>query len=358
MLQTSDRNDGADDSYASGVSPLPLAEALVEAQTAYVIEELGAISRDTVADVVENLLKIAESMTLAECVPAPLLIDAINQVRSEVPASVGAGEIIEAVLDVAFAGPPRPVTPAELVDREQLEAVLDEALSHAGLLEAVLDDLTSGPLVGAMASRFIGRLVTEVVAANQAVADKVPGLGALVSFGTSAAAKVVSAADKQFEAVLGDTAGKSAAFAVRKLNAIAIDIVRDPNTREAILEIWDQIADRPLTGLEGKVDREDVSRLVDAARAMVATAAATDPVADLGQSIVSSIYARYGDLPIAELINDLDVDRELLIDHAHAVASAACTAALRTDQVEALVRRRVEAFFTRPEVQALLDGTR
>ncbi|MGN6160578.1 MAG: hypothetical protein ACTHOG_02635 [Marmoricola sp.] len=333
----------------------PLVEALIEAQTAYVIDELGSISRDRVAEVVESLLKIAESTTLADVLPAQLAVDVVAEVRARVPASVGAGEIVEAVLDVAFTGPVRPVTPSELVARDQLEAVLDEALRHAELLEPVLDDLTSGPLVGAMASRFIGRIVGEVMSANQAVADKVPGLGALVSFGTSAAAKVVSAADKQFEAVLGDTAGKSAAFAVRRLNASAIDIVKDPNTREAILEVWDQIAEQPITGLEGRIGREDVSRLADAVRAMVATASDTEPAADLAQRIVDSIYARYGALPVAELINDLDLDRELLIDHAHRVATAACTAALRTDQVEALIRRRVEEFFTRPEIEALLS---
>lgn len=356
MLQSGDRVGGGGDSYASGVSRPPVVEALIEAQTAYVLEELGAISRESVSEAVDGLFKIAESTTLSDCVPASLVIEIVNQARSHVPASVGAGELVEALLDVAFAGPSRAVTPSELVARDQLEAFLDEALSHAGLLEAVLDDLTSGPLVGALASRFIGRIVGEVMAANQAVADKVPGLGALVSFGTSAAAKMVSAADRQFEAVLGDTAGKSATFAVRKLNTIAIDILRDPNTREAILEIWDQVAERPITGLDGKVEREDLSRLADAVRAMVATAAATEPAADLGARIVTAIYARYGDLPIAELLNDLDVDREILVDHLHGLAVSACAAALRTEQVEGLVRRRIEAFFTRPEIEDMLKG--
>lgn len=343
-------------SYAFNVSRAPLVDALIDAQTAYVLEELGTISRESVAEVVDSLLKIAESVTLADCVPPQVATDVIAQIRARVPASVGAGEVIEAFLDVAFAGPSETVTPSELIDRDQLEAVLDEALGHVGLLEAVLEDITSGPLVGALASRFIGRIVSEVMAANQAVADKVPGLGALVSFGTSAAAKMVSAADKQLEAVLGDTAGKSAAFAVRKLNTIAIDIMRDPNTREAILEIWDQISERPLTGLEGQVERDDVSRLADAVRALVATAADTDPAADLAQRLVASVYARYGSLPISELITDFDIDREVLVDHAHALATAACTAALQTEQVEVLVRRRVEDFFTRPEVVALLEA--
>lgn len=341
------------DSYAFNVSRPPLVDALIDAQTAYILDELGAISRETVAEVVDGLLKIAETVTLADCVPPQVAVDIIGQVRSRVPASVGAGEVVEAFLDVAFAGPSSAVTPSELIDREQLEAVLDEALGHVGLLEAILEDITSGPLVGALASRFIGRIVSEVMAANQAVADKVPGLGALVSFGTSVGAKVVSAADKQLEAVLGDTAGKSAAFAVRKLNTIAIDTLRDPNTRAAILEIWDQVSERPLTGLEGHIEREEISRLADAVRAMIATAADTEPAGDLAERLVASVYARYGSLPITELITDFDLDRNALVDHAHALATAACTAALKTDEVEVLVRRRVEDFFTRPEVVAL-----
>ncbi|HWU31629.1 MAG TPA: hypothetical protein VN108_02080 [Marmoricola sp.] len=332
----------------------PLVDALIDAQTAYVIEELGTISRESVAEVVASLLQIAESVTLSAFIPADLAIDVVTQVRSNMPASVGAGEVVEAVLDVAFAGPTQPVTASELVARDQLEAVLDEILGHTGVLEALLEDITSGPLVGAMASRFIGRIVGEVVATNQAVADKVPGLGALVSFGTSAAAKVASVADKQLEAVLGDTAGKSAAFAVRRLNTIALDIARDPATREAILEIWDQVSERPITGLEGQVDREEASRLADAVRAMIATAADTDAAADLAQRVVASVYARYGDLPIIELVNDFDIDREALVDHLHTTASSACEAALKTDEVEALIRRRVETFFTRAEIAMLL----
>jgi hypothetical protein len=42
----------------------------------------------------------------------------------------------------------------------------------------------------------MGRIVGEVVQANKAVADKVPGLGALVALGTSTAANVVGAAGR------------------------------------------------------------------------------------------------------------------------------------------------------------------
>ena len=72
----------------------------------------------------------------------------------------------------------------------------------------ILDDtqpkriLTRSPLVGTVASRFMGRIVGEVMQVNQAAANKIPGLGSLMSFGTGAASKARGAADKQFEAML------------------------------------------------------------------------------------------------------------------------------------------------------------
>ena len=67
---------------------------------------------------------------------------------------------------------------------------LDELLALNPVVERALERLTDSPLVGTMASRFMGRVVGEVLQANKAVAGKVPGLGSLMSFGTSAASKV------------------------------------------------------------------------------------------------------------------------------------------------------------------------
>ena len=70
-----------------------------------------------------------------------------------------------------------------------------------------LDRLTESPLVGTLASRFVTRLVVDVLEANRSMAKRIPGVGSIVSFGTNAATKMVGVADKQVQALLGDTAG-------------------------------------------------------------------------------------------------------------------------------------------------------
>ena len=88
------------------------------------------------------------------------------------------------------------------------EMCIRDSLRLTPALERGLEELADSPLAGVVASRFMGRIVAEVVQANQAVASRVPGLGPLVSFGTSTASRLKGAADKQFESLLGDTVGK------------------------------------------------------------------------------------------------------------------------------------------------------
>ncbi len=147
--------------------------------------------------------------------------------------------------EAAYDGPAAPFTLAELVQREHVEQLLTEAFAHLDLAEVFLDQIAESPLVATLATRFVGRLVSEVVATNRAVAEKIPGVGSLVSLGSNMAGKVVGAADKQFEALLGDTAGKGATFAMRRLNKVAVETLRDPAAQQAALQVFDLYADTP-----------------------------------------------------------------------------------------------------------------
>ncbi|WP_278258767.1 hypothetical protein [Nocardioides convexus] len=99
--------------------------------------------------------------------------------------------------DALYDGPTETFTLAEVLDRENAERIADELLANTDVLAAALDDLTRSPLVTSLASRFVTRIVTDVVQTNRAMAEKIPGVGSLVSFGASAAGRVVGAADKR-----------------------------------------------------------------------------------------------------------------------------------------------------------------
>ena len=181
------------------------------------------------------------------------------------------------------------------------------------MLERALERLTASPLVGAMATRFMGRIVGEAIAANQAIADKVPGLGSLLSLGTRAAAGMVGAADKQLDGLLADTAGKGGTLAVRRLNRIVVETLRDPTTREAVLQVWDLVAAEPVRGAGEHVSEEEVDGVVDAAHDLVVTTLAHPQTVALAHAVVDGFFEAFGGYTPGELLAELELDRADLV---------------------------------------------
>ena len=335
----------------------PTSEQLLDAQAAWLITRLtgDGLSAQVATDV-DDLLAIAQRTTPAMLVDPQAVKAFVHDVAEVVPPSSGATTLVEAGADIVYDGPAGSYTLADVIDRENVERLTDEVLGTADLLEKVLDDLTRSQLVATIASRFMGRVVNDVVQTNRAMAEKIPGVGSLVSLGAKSAGKVIGAADKQLEQVLGDTAAKGAAFAMRRLNKIVVETVKDPTTKRAVLEIFDLYADEPVVRPDAIAEREDAQRVAGLLQDIVIAGAPTAPVLALVDALVDGFFRVYGDEPVATLLADLDLDRDLLVRHADALVSRVLRIAHESGELEPLLRDRLTPFFDSPEVAAILDG--
>lgn len=333
----------------------PLAQQLLELQVRHHLDRLDDEHlASTVTGLAERVLAASDGKPLADLVDREAIKPIVRRALLTAPGSAAVGSIVELATDVVIAGPPEPYPLGELVDRERVEVLVDELLALHPILARALGRLTASPLVGTMASRFMGRVVGEVLQANKAVTDKVPGLGTLMSFGTSAASRVVGAADKQFEGLIGDTVGKGGAFAVRRLNAILIETLRDPTTREALLQVWDLAAEEPVTGLGRHASRDELSGVVDAVHALVVETAATEHAARLGDALVDAFFDHFGGYTPVELLDELDLDREELVADLVRLAPGVVGALRETGDLERIIRAQLEPFYDSAEVRALL----
>ena len=333
-----------------------LAHRLLEAQVRFHLDRLtGDELASTVTRLTDHLLDASGRHQLADLVDQDAVKAIVVRVLGTVPGSAAVGAIVELATTVAHEGPAEPYPLGELVDRQRLEVFLDELFALHPVLERALERLTDSPLVGTMASRFMGRIVGEVLQANKAVADRVPGLGSLMSFGTSAASKVMGAADKQFEALIGDTVGKGGTFAVRRLNRIVLETLRDPTTREAVLQVWDMLAQEPVAGLGRYATLEEVSGVVDAAHDLAVTTLAGEHVAQLGEVVVEAFFERFGGYTPTELLEELELSREEVVSDLVLLAPAVVEALRESGDLERMLRAELEPFYASPEVAALLS---
>jgi hypothetical protein len=331
------------------------AQQLLDAQVAYHLERW---SEDQLAAIVgglaDDLLAAGGRHQIEELVDREAVKLIVVRAMESMPASAAASGILEVVTAVVVEGPVEPYPLGELVDRDQVEALLDSVLALHPVLERLMEALADVPLVGTTASRFMGRIVHEVVQANQAVADKVPGLGSLVSFGTSAASRVLGAADRQFEGLIGDTRDKGGAFAVRRLNRVVIETLLDPTTRFAVLQTWDLLAREQVVGLSQHASQEQISDVADALQDVAITALATEHAAHLAEAVVDGFFDGFGGYTPTELLDQLDLTREDLVAGLVRMAAPAVGVLRESGDLERLLRAQLEPFFTSAEVNRLL----
>jgi hypothetical protein len=332
-----------------------LAQQLLDAQVRHHLDNLaGDRLETTVSSLAHQLLGAVEGRRLEELADREAVKLIVVRALRTVPGSPAVRDIVDLATTIAYDGPETPHPVGDVVDRAHVEALLDELLALTPVLERALDRLTASPLVGTTASRFMGRIVGEVLQANRAVAGKVPGLGTLMSFGTSAASKVMGAADRQFEGLINDTMGKGGTFAVRRLNRIVLETLRDPTTRDAVLQVWDLVAQEKVVGLRRYASREEVDGVVDAVLQLVVGTLADEHVAELGEVVVDAFFDRFGDLTPTQLLDELHLDSDELVADLVRLAPGVVEALRETGDLEGILRSHLEPFYNSPEVRDLL----
>lgn len=330
----------------------PLAGRLLDAQVAWVLRRLDEELPDLVTDEVRALLELGAQLPLGRVVDAGELTDLVADVLRRVPPSTAASTVTAVLAEVLHSGPDGEHTPGEVVSREHVEALTDAALAGTDTLRRALDDLTRSPAVAALAGRFMGRVVGEVVQTNRAMAERLPGIGSLVSLGAGAAGRVMGAA--QVDALVGAAAGQGAGFAVRRLNAIVVDTLRDPGTRAAVLEVYGLYADRPLTGLERAMTLEQTQHLAGLVQDVLIDAAPSGPVLGLVRAVVEGFLATYAEHSLADLVADLGLTAESISAQIVPMTSRAVAAARDAGELESWVRARLAPFWDSPEAAAVL----
>lgn len=338
------------------MTPLPTttAERLLDAQVAWVVSELSGERLPAVlAREVDELLAVADDVPLADVASVETVLAVVDRLVV-VPSGPGAATVATAVADELHDGPGTPVTPAGLLERAQVAALVEAALPLRPLVRRSLDRLTEAPTAGTLASRFVTRLVVDVLEANRSMTSRIPGLGGIVSMGTSAATRMVGVADKQVQALLGDTAGRGAALAVRRLNNVVMATLDDPDLPLAATEVWDHVASDPVDGLGDLVDRDDLHRLAAVLRDALATAVGSEPARDLVAGLARRLLAEHGDRPVADVLRDTGLDRDDLVAVAAAVVRPVVATVAADGTLARVVRARLEPFYRSPEVAAIL----
>lgn len=212
-----------------------LADRLLDAQVRFVLAELsGDRLAEVVARDVDDLLAVAARTTPAELADpedvkrtARLLVERAG--GSELVAPLVTG-IAAAVYDLTANDEHRL---GDVVDRDQVRALVRTVLGMRSLHEELLTRLGESPVVATVASWFVSKLVSDVMQQNRELAERLPGMSSLLSVGERAANRVRGATSRHLDQFLGDMAGKGAQLALADILA-DLGLGRDELVEEAL----------------------------------------------------------------------------------------------------------------------------
>jgi hypothetical protein len=246
-------------------------------------------------------------------------------------------------------------TLGDVVDREPVEALLEKLFGMHQFQERVLERLTESPLIATVASKFVDKLIDDFMESNRQMAAKIPGVGSLVSFGTSAAKSARKAAEKATDGTfIGEMAGKGAQFALKRTNNAIREMLRDSPVHGAAMEFWDLHAGEPVSGLRAYLTQLDLRELAEIGYRIVTTTREKEYFGLLLDECVEVFFTKYGDHTLAGLLPELGISADDIRTEILRYGPGVVAAAKRNGVLAKLIRERLEPFYTSDAVLEIL----
>jgi hypothetical protein len=334
-----------------------IAERLLDAQVRFVLAE---VTGDRLLDVIErdvhDVLALLGPVRVGELVQA----DVIKQIGRRLVVDLGAsavvsdmvGALAEGIYDMGVGDE---YLLGDVLDRDAVQALVRHALTLNRLSDRLLDRLTESPLVATIAARFVTKIISDFMQQNRARAERLPGMSTMLNLGAGAASKVRGVTDRHLDQVLGDAAGRGAAFALKRTNNAIREMLREAPLEQATMQVWDLHADEPIGDLREYLSREELRVLAERVHDVVVSARQTEYAGALVDACVDVFFAEYGDYDLNRLLDELGITEENLVADLQRLLPRLVAAADRDGALAGFVRARLEPFYRSDEVQALLS---
>ncbi|MEU7633706.1 hypothetical protein AB0C34_27635 [Nocardia sp. NPDC049220] len=335
-------------------APREIAERLLDAQVEFLLAEVtGDRFAEVVARDTQAVLAVADTLVLRDMVEIEQAKDSVRTVIELIGGSPVLADLVGVIADSVYdhIAANHDYTLGEVVDREPVEALLEKIFGMHQAQERILDRLTESPLVAAVASKFVDKLINDFVQANRERAEKIPGVSSLMSLGQSAASRARKAADNTF---VGDLAGKGALFALKRTNNAIREMLRDAPVHDAAMEFWDLHADEPVSGLRAYLNQKDLNELVLLCYEIAVTTREKEYFGLLVDECVEVFFTKYGDHTLAAMLPELglvgdDIAKEIL-----RYGPAVIEGAKKNGVLAWLIRERLTPFYTSDAVLGIL----
>ncbi|SDL11331.1 hypothetical protein SAMN05428985_109211 [Nocardioides sp. YR527] len=337
-----------------------LARRLLDAHVAHEMAALrGVRFLDLVTGEIDFALGAANGLTLDQVMPRDLIKEVALKYVSTFRLPGAIPEVAGALATRLKAHPANDTQLGKVVSRPRIAELVEALVEMRTLRQQVLRSLAENSGIQAGVGTLVRGTARGAVDTGRRLADNLPG----GSFGFSIAERF---AGRMADTVKGTPVGAAVDQSARELaergagallgylSDTAATSVTDEEVHDALLEVWDALATRPVREIADLVDDEQLVALFVGLYQVWLDVRDSDYLQALVDTGVDFFFDTYGSFTLDRLLEEWGLGRDDLVEEALRFGPPVIEALAEAGVLEQLVRRRLSSFYDSPEARALL----
>ncbi len=297
------------------------------------------------------------SIQLKSLIPATHVKATIkrNVVDNDIPGAIA--EIAgEAATELFNSKLHRSTTINELLSTKQYEEFVDKLLELSEQRSRAIDHLIELPIYRDLISGVLYQAILRYIYEDNVLSKHVHGVSSMLRFGKRMVDKTAPRMEKAVEDNVRSYIVNNLAFLLRESKTFLETSLTEEDIKASAMELWDSLETMQIGEFQEGMDKVDLSEFVVLGYEFWLRFRKSHYFKRAYTLVVDYLYRKYGNEPIGELLEDLGVSPERMVKEVSAFAPEILEAIKRNGQLEDLIRRRLQSFYSSDEaINCLLE---
>ncbi|MDX1816207.1 MAG: hypothetical protein R3180_00715 [Marinobacter sp.] len=334
-----------------------LADELFEAHVKHELAALkGAKLKRFLEKEVDGLLDHAGRITLNRVSGVERVMGVIQRIVVEMELDAGIPELAAEMATEVLNAPVQSETRlGDILTREQASDFLEQALELRQQRERVISEIMAHPVYQELVSNVVYHGLVNYLYEDNLITRSVPGVGSMMKFGKKMANRAVPGLDETFERRIKTWLADSLPGLIARSEQFLNRALSDDELRDSVMAAWVAVEDQTVSELREGLGDVQLQEFVVLGYEFWLEFRKTGYFEGCARAVVEHLFAKYGDRPIMDLLRDVGVTREVILAEVDAYALPVMDVLREEGYVEALVRRRLSAFYKSAAARKLLE---
>lgn len=331
-----------------------VARRLLDAQVEFLVTQLsGDQFAGLVEQEVDHALADAGKLTLDEVVTRDDVkavarkYTALMQIQGSIPELMG--EIAERL----YSHPANDETRVgEVLGQKHVAALVGKLLSMHGIRRRVFEHVAENHLAITWLSWLLYRTASDL----KERVESLPGVALLLGTALEAVGRGAPGATAEIDLRIRELADRAARILLEHAEQSSAAATEQAPLFDALMDLYDDHADDPVALLRGLVSRDDLEDLLVIGYEFWLDLRNTPYLQALIDEGIDFFFDKYGDSTLRALLEEMGVSRADLVEEALRFGPPVIEVLRENGMLATFFRRRLEPFYSSPEVLALLES--